>query len=225
MKNRLLRLIFTLLSASAIQAQSVINVTDISGWPDSVAIGSSSSFSVSVTYVSGIQQNFIAENLRIKYLTDKMVENDIEAENFAPPEDVFFTLGNSFDIFVQDFTFDSTNFRQGGNIVVIWPSYGGGTTSDSLIASIDGILPDSVNGVEKLLGVDLRTVWLNDRINWPALEKIDISEGVVLNSTGKLIHVINKEIAISPKQIEPGIHYFMFRSSNGKIVVFKEFIK
>ncbi len=225
MKNRLLRLIFTLLSASAIQAQSVINITDILGWPDSVEIDSSYSFSVSVTYVSGSQQNFIAQNLRIKYLTDKMVENDIDAESFAPPEDVSFTLGNSFDILVQDFTFDSTNFRQGGNIVVIWPSYIGGTTSDSLTTSVDVILPESVNGVEKLLGVDLRTVWLNDRINWPALEKIGISEGVVLNSTGKLIHVLNKEIAISPKHIEPGIHYFMFKCSNGKIVVFKEFIK
>ena len=222
MKNRLFYVAFTLLIAVNSYSQSVVNVTSITGWPSTVLIDSAYSFSVTVAYVSGVQPSFTAENLRLKYITDKMVANDIDAENFGPPEDVFFTLGNSFEIEVDDFTFDSTNFRQGGNIVVIWPSFVGGISNDSLETMVDGVFADSVNLLMKMPSIDNQSAWLNGELNWTLLESFGAERGYVIAADGKVRDTVEPNYKLFLKDLPYGLHYLVFPTRYGRVLVFKE---
>jgi hypothetical protein len=221
-KNRLFYVAFTLLIAVNSYSQSVVNVTSITGWPSTVLIDSAYSFSVTVAYVSGVQPSFTAENLRLKYITDKMVANDIDAENFGPPEDVFFTLGNSFEIEVDDFTFDSTNFRQGGNIVVIWPSFVGGISNDSLETMVDGVFADSVNLLMKMPSIDNQSAWLNGELNWTLLESFGAERGYVIAADGKVRDTVEPNYKLFLKDLPYGLHYLVFPTRYGRVLVFKE---
>ena len=203
-------------------SQSVVNVTSITGWPSTVLIDSAYSFSVTVAYVSGVQPSFTAENLRLKYITDKMVANDIDAENFGPPEDVFFTLGNSFEIEVDDFTFDSTNFRQGGNIVVIWPSFVGGFSNDSLETMVDGVFADSVNLLMKMPSIDNQSAWLNGELNWTLLESFGAEGGYIIAADGKVRDTVEPNYKLFLKDLPYGLHYLVFPTRYGRVLVFKE---
>jgi len=203
-------------------SQSVVNVTSITGWPSTVLIDSAYSFSVTVAYVSGVQPSFTAENLRLKYITDKMVANDIDAENLGPPEDVFFTLGNSFEIEVDDFTFDSTNFRQGGNIVVIWPSFVGGFSNDSLETMVDGVFADSVNLLMKMPSIDNQSAWLNGELNWTLLESFGAERGYVIAADGKVRDTVEPNYKLFLKDLPYGLHYLVFPTRYGRVLVFKE---
>ena len=222
MKNRFFYVVFTLLIAVNSYSQSVVNVTSITGWPSTVLIDSAYSFSVTVAYVSGVQPSFTAENLRLKYITDKMVANDIDAENFGPPEDVFFTLGNSFEIEVDDFTFDSTNFRQGGNIVVIWPSFVGGISNDSLETMVDGVFADSVNLLMKMPSIDNQSAWLNGELNWTLLESFGAERGYVIAADGKVRDTVEPNYKLFLKDLPYGLHYLVFPTRYGRVLVFKE---
>lgn len=222
MKNRLLHIVIALLIAVNSYSQSVVNVTSITGWPSTVTIDSSYSFSATVTYVSGVPSSFMAENLRLKYITDKMVANDIDAENFGPPEDVFFTLGNSFEIQVEDFTFDSTNFRQGGNIVVIWPSFVGGISNDSLETMVDGVFADSVNLLMKIPSIGNQSAWLDGELNWTLLESFGAERGYVIASDGKIRDTVEPNHKLFLKDLPFGLHYLVFPTRYGRVLVFKE---
>jgi hypothetical protein len=221
-KNRFFYVVFMLLIAVNSYSQSVVNVTSITGWPSTVLIDSAYSFSVTVAYVSGVQPSFTAENLRLKYITDKMVANDIDAENFGPPEDVFFTLGNSFEIEVDDFTFDSTNFRQGGNIVVIWPSFVGGFSNDSLETMVDGVFADSVNLLMKMPSIDNQSAWLNGELNWTLLESFGAEGGYIIAADGKVRDTVEPNYKLFLKDLPYGLHYLVFPTRYGRVLVFKE---
>ncbi len=202
-----------------------MNVTSVSGFPSSVNIDSVYSFSVAVTYISGTESSIFAENLRVKYLSDKMIEEGLAPGIFGPSEDIVLELNNPVEIEVDNFTFDSVNFRQGGNIVVIWPSFSGGIPNDSLQVDVQGIDPDSANNVTEFDEFNLHTVWLNEKINWQALEKFGISEGAVLSSEGKVNYRLSSGIDFNANNIQPGIYYFVFNQGNGRLLVFKEYLR
>jgi len=75
----------------------------------------------------------------------------------------------------------------------------------------------------KLNEIDLKTVWLNESINWQELERAGISKGFILDEDGKLMVSLNKNYSISPKDIKSGMHYFLFTNGKGQFLVFKEF--
>jgi hypothetical protein len=151
-----------------------------------------------------------------------MVANDIDAENFGPPEDVFFTLGNSFEIEVDDFTFDSTNFRQGGNIVVIWPYFVGGISNDSLETMVDGVFADSVNLLMKMPSIDNQSAWLNGELNWTLLESFGAERGYVIAADGKVRDTVEPNYKLFLKDLPYGLHYLVFPTRYGRVLVFKE---
>ena len=225
MKKKLFLGCFVFLFGVIIQAQNVVNVTSVSGFPSSVNIDNAYSFSVAVTYISGTEPSIFAENLRVKYLSDKMIEEGLAPGIFGPSEDVLLELNNPVEIEVDSFTFDSVNFRQGGNIVVIWPSFADGIADDSLQVAVQGVDPDSANSVMELDELNLQTVWLNEKINWQALEKFGISEGTVMSAEGKVIYRLSSGIDFNTNNIQPGIYYFVFNQGNGKLLVFKEYLR
>ena len=224
MKKKLFIGLFTLLFGLFVHAQNVVNVTSVLNFPTSVSLGDQYSFSVGLTYVSGENLTFSPEYLRLNYLTDKMIELDNEPEFLGPPHDeLIFSQNIPLAVEVNDFDFDSSNFRQGGNIVVIWPSYVGGNTNDSLSITVEGTLAETTNSAMSIQDIDLKTVWINEEINWKSLEKIGITDGLILDEQGKILYVLNKQKAITKNDIEAGLHYFVFGNGKGKFLVFKEF--
>jgi hypothetical protein len=83
-KKKLFLGCFVFLFGVIIQAQNVVNVTSVSGFPSSVNIDNAYSFSVAVTYISGTEPSIFAENLRVKYLSDKMIEDGLVPGIFGP---------------------------------------------------------------------------------------------------------------------------------------------
>ena len=225
MKKKLFIGLFVLLSGVSGKAQSVVNVTSVVGFPLSVILDSAYSFSAIVTYVSGSGSTIFAENLRLKYQTDKMVEEGLTPGIFGPSQDILFELNVPEEIEVNNFTFDPVNFRQGGNIVVIWPSFADGISDDSLQVELQGIDADSTNSVMELDELNLQTVWFKEKINWQAFEKLGISEGYVLSAEGKLIFTLSSGIDFDKAKIQSGIYYFIFNQGDGKLLVFKEHLR
>lgn len=223
MKKKCIVGMFALVCSIFVHAQNVVNVTSVINFPASISLGDQYSFAVGLTYVSGENSTFSPEYLRLKYLTDKMIEENNEPEFLGPFHDeLIFSQNVPLTIDVNDFEFDSLNFRQGGNIVVIWPSYVGGNTDDSLSISVDGALPAASNGIMDLQDVDLKTIWINEAINWQALEKAGVSDGFLLDAQGKILGVLSKDLILTKKDIKAGLHFFVFGNGKGKFVVFKE---
>lgn len=225
MKKKLFLASFALFFGMFVKAQNVVNVTSLTGFPANATFDSTYSFSVGVTYISGSGPTIFAENLRLKYLSDKMIEDGLAPGIFGPSQDVLLELNNPLEIEVDEFTFDSSEFRQGGNIVVIWPSFAGNTPSDSLLTTVQGIDPNNTNGVMHIDGMDLQTIWLNGKINWDALAEFGISEGSLLSVDGKEMCKLHPNIDFNANRISTGIYYFIFNQGNGKLLVFKEYVR
>lgn len=225
MKKKLFLGCFIFLFGIIGKTQNVVNVTSVIGFPATANFDSNYSFSVAVTYTSGMMPTIFAENLRLKYLSDKMIEDGLAPGIFCASQDVSLELNNPTEIEVDEFTFDTSEFRQGGNIVVIWPSFNGGVATDSLQTLVQGIHSDSVNGVFNLAELGLPSIWLNGEINWQALEKVGISEGSLLSIDGKEICRLQSNIDFNTNHIQPGIYYFVFNQGNRKLLVFKEYLR
>ena len=225
MKKKLFLAYFAFLFGTLVKAQNVVNVTSLTGFPASANFDSTYSFTVAVTYISGTGPTIFAENLRLKYLSDKMIEDGLAPGIFDPSQDVLLELNNPLEIEVDDFNFDSSEFRQGGNIVVIWPSFAGNTPSDSLQTTVQGIDSNNTNGVMNLSGMKLQSICFNGKINWDALEKAGISEGSLISVNGKEMCKLYPNIDFDTNQIPTGIYYFVFNQGNGKLLVFKEYLR
>jgi hypothetical protein len=76
-----------------------------------------------------------------------------------------------------------------------------------------------------LSGMKLQSIWLNGKINWDALEKAGISEGSLISVNGKEMCKLYPNIDFDTNQIPTGIYYFVFNQGNGKLLVFKEYLR
>ncbi len=203
-------------------AQSVVNVTAVQGFPGVLVIGQSYDLVIDLSYVSGNQPVFVEDNLRIKYLTDKMVENGLDAANMGGPLDVSIQLGETLEIEIWDFDVVEEQFRVGGNIVVIWPSYNGNVPTDSLTLELQATESQGVAGLEKILP-QMQNFWMRSEIEKEAFEELCIKNAWIMDAMGKVIWSISAGQQWDSRLWSSGVYYLSFADQQGRVFTYKAF--
>jgi len=203
-------------------AQSVVNVTAVQGFPDILVIGQSYDLVVELSYVSGGQPVFVDDHLRIKYLTDKMVEDGLDAEIMSGPLEVSIALGETLEINIEDFDVVAEQFRVGGNIVVIWPSYNGNAPTDSLTLELQASESQGVTGLEKVLP-QMQNFWLRSTIDQSAFEKLSIQNAWISDAMGRVLCSIKPDQQWNSSLWPSGIYYLSFADYQGRMFTYKAF--
>lgn len=113
-----------LLWASFSIAQPNISVVAVEGFENPVDYSSVSGTGVNLTLtLFNDDDDTEANDLSILYLTEEMILN-AQAPGILVPEQLIEIAGQSnIQLPVNDFQITTQQFRVGGNIVVIWPSY------------------------------------------------------------------------------------------------------
>jgi len=213
--------VFICLYVSGI-AQSVVNVTSVQGFPDVLIIGQSYDLVIGLSYESGNQPIFYEDNLRIKFLTDKMVENGLDAANMGGPLDVSIQLGETLEIEIWDFDVVEEQFRVGGNIVVIWPSYNGNVPADSLTLELQATESQGIAGLEKILP-QMQNFWLRSEIEKAAFEELCIKNAWISDAMGKVVLSISADQRWDSRLWTSGIYYLSFADQQGRVFTYKAF--
>jgi hypothetical protein len=213
--------VFISLCLSSI-GQSLVNVTSVQGFPDVLVIGQSYNLVVGLSYVSGGQPVFSEDNLRIKYLTDKMIEDGLDAAHMGAPLDVNIALGETLEVEIWDFDVLEEQFRVGGNIVVIWPSYNGNPPSDTLLLELQATDSQGVMGLQKVLP-EMQKFWVNSEIEKKEFDALAIQNAWISDAMGKVICTIAPNRQWDNNLWPAGIYYLSITDRQGRFFTYKAF--
>lgn len=115
-------------------AQNVVRVTALTGFndPSQYNFVAGAVYDLTATMVLEEGDDDFEENITLLYITDKMVDDGTPAATLVPETIYIMEQGIPLEVPVPDYGITPANFRVGGNIVVIWPSY-----SDPTIDSLE----------------------------------------------------------------------------------------
>lgn len=145
---------FCLLFQPSLFAQEIIRATALNGFddPSQYNFVGGATYDLTVTLVNDSDDDDFLEDLSVLYLTDKMIDEATPPAVLVPEAIVSVLALGTIDLPVTDFPINPNNFRVGGNIVVIWPSYSA-PAIDSLQINVnvaDTIILGINNRLEKL---------------------------------------------------------------------------
>jgi hypothetical protein len=116
-----------LLSAlgTPLMAQNVVRVTGLVGFddPSQYNFVAGATYDLTATMVLEEGDDGFEENITLLYLTDKMIDEATPPATLVPEAIYIMEQGIPLDVPVPGYGITPANFRVGGNIVVIWPSY------------------------------------------------------------------------------------------------------
>lgn len=119
-------------------AQNVVRVTGLVGFddPSQYNFVAGATYDLTATMILDEGDDDFEENITLLYITDKMVDDGTPAATLVPEAIYIMEQGVPLDVPVPDYGITPANFRVGGNIVVIWPSYAD-PTIDSLEINVN----------------------------------------------------------------------------------------
>ena len=111
--------------ATSVQGQNVVRVTGLVGFddPSQYSFLAGTTYDLTATMVLEEGDDDFEENITLLYLTDKMIDEATPPATLVPEAIYIMDVGVPLDVPVPGFGITPSNFRIGGNIVVIWPSY------------------------------------------------------------------------------------------------------
>ena len=195
---------------------------ELNCFPDVLIIGDSYDLVVGVTYESGALPVFSDDNLRIKYITDKMLENGLDAGNMGGPQDVTIQLGETVELEIWNFDILNEQFRTGGNIVVIWPSYGVEAPTDSLTLELQATESQGIAAIEKALP-QMRNFWASSEISQEAFDELSIQNAWISGSDGRVICAILPNQSWNRESWPSGVYFLSIADKSGRIFTHKAF--
>jgi hypothetical protein len=200
--------------------QSVVSVTSVQGFPAILNIGQSYDLAVEVSYESGVAPVFVEDNLSINYLTDKMIENGNDAAQMGGPQEVSIPLGESLLLDVWDFDVIEEQFREGGNIVVIWPSYNGNVPNDSLMLELQTSESQGVTGLKNTSSL-MRKFWTSSKIDREDFDALSIQNAWISDAMGNVICAIAVDRQWDSSAWPTGVYYLSFADYKGRMFTYK----
>lgn len=148
---RILFFLLCLVLQSSLNAQEIIRATALTGFddPSQYNFVSGADYDLTVTLVNDSDDDDFQEDLSVLYLTDKMIDDATPPATLVPEAIVTVPALQTIDLPVLNFQIQPNNFRVGGNIVVIWPSYSA-PAIDSLNINVN-VADTSVVGINNQL--------------------------------------------------------------------------
>lgn len=203
--------VFLLGVAGFVNAQlSVTNVTGFENPVDYSFVGGNLYLQVTVYNSDDTPET---EDVTIMYLTDQMDVYSSPAEELIPQTYMNIPGLGSSTYPVPSFDVTPEQFRVGGNIVVIWPSFSG-ICDDSLIVNVT--VNDTLTaGYKKFFSDDdvRREVLRMLHQNLPLAPEIDYVE--VFDTRGRLLRTYSGDAICGPADLPNGILFIRVYTSAG----------
>jgi hypothetical protein len=205
-----------LLAPLSLCAQNVLKVNAVDFPPlveyDFVS-GANYDIQVTLFYESG--DAVLTEDVTIMFQTDKMVQESQPPEEFIPEQIVNIPLGGYQVLIADNFPFQPSDFRVGGNIVVIWPSFSDPAV-DSLQTTVE--VSDTLStGEEKVLETQLLQALKSGQLNAQWLNDQGIRGCQLIGIDGKAIRLDDWNSKGHPN----GYYLFVYPGNNQKLHVIK----
>lgn len=208
--------LLALLAPLSLGAQNILKVNSVNMPPlveyDFVA-GANYDIQVELFYESG--DAVLTEDVTIMFQTDKMVQESQPPEVFIPEQTVNMPLGGYQILTADNFPFQPSDFRVGGNIVVIWPSYSD-TTTDSLQTTVD-VSDTLLTGFDKAQESLIMQALKSGQMNAQWLQNQGIRGCHLMGIDGKAIRLEDWNTGIYPA----GYYLFMYPDSQQNLRVIK----
>lgn len=208
---------------SSVSAQDIIRVAALSGFDDLSQYNfvGGESYDLTVTLVNDNLVNDFLEDLSVLYLTDKMIDDATPPEVLVPQAIVAIpALGNT-DLPVSDFPINPNNFRVGGNIVVIWPSYSA-PAIDSL--NIDVNVADTIAlGTNNQLEALAKSQFSMKNFNSAPFFAAGVKKLWLVASDGRTIEDFTQDSTIDLAQHKAGFYMLCMVDKQGRLFVVKQY--
>lgn len=220
---RNLILIFCLLVQYSLHAQEIIRATALSGFddPSQYNFVAGATYDLTVTLVNDSDDDDFLEDLEILYLTDKMIDDATPPEILVPQAIVAVPALGTIDLPVLNYPINPNNFRVGGNIVVIWPSYSA-PAIDSLAINVN-VADTSVVGINNNLETLAKLQFSMKHFDSAPFFEAGVKKMWLVSSDGKTIADFKQDSTIDLSQHKAGFYMLCMVDNQGRLFVVKQY--
>lgn len=220
---RTLVLLLCLVVQTSAMAQEIIRATALTGFeePSEYNFVGGETYDLSVTLFNEDPTDEFQEDLSVLYLTDKMIDDATPPEILVPEAIVTVPALGTVDLPVADFPINPNNFRVGGNIVVIWPSYSA-PAIDSLPINVD-VADTIILGLNNPLENIAQSQFSMKLINSTPFFEAGVKKLWLVAADGRTIADFNEESVVDLSIHKSGFYMLCIIDKKGKLFVVKQF--
>ncbi len=220
---RNLILILCLLFQSSLYSQEIIRTVALTGFddPSQYNFVAGANYDLAVTLLNESDDDDFEEDLTILYLTDKMIDDATAPEVLVPQAIVFVPALGTTDLPVNDYPINPNNFRVGGNIVVIWPSYSA-PAIDSLNINVN-VADTSVVGLNDELETLAKSQFSMKHFESAPFFEAGVKKLWLVASDGRTIADFKAETEIDLSQHKAGFYMLCMVDKQGRLFVVKHY--
>jgi hypothetical protein len=215
--------ILCLVFQTSLHSQEIIRAVALTGFEDPCEYNfvAGVNYDLAVTLLNESDDDDFEENLTILYLTEKMIDDATPPEILVPEAIVSVSPLNSIDLPVLDFPINPNNFRVGGNIVVIWPSYSA-PAIDSLNINVN-VADTSVVGINDELQTLAKAQFSMKHFESAPFFEAGVKKLWLVASDGRTIADFKAETEIDLSQHKAGFYMLCMIDKQGRLFVVKHY--
>lgn len=204
------------------KSQNFIRTIGLSGFDNpseyNFLAGAEYDLFVTVKYEAGDDPVFI-DDITIMYITDKMIDDGTGSLELIPEIPVNIPLGETDDLFRPNFEINPNNFRVGGNIVVIWPSYSV-PPLDSLLYELE--VSDTLGtGIRHDLETQARIQFASKKLIAGTFYSLGIKSMTLYGIDGQKLCALKPNTEFDLSSLPKGYYLLSFIDPEGKWYVVK----
>lgn len=220
---RNLILIFCLAIQSTLYSQEIIRAIALIGFddPSQYNFVGGATYDLTVTLVNDSDDDDFEEDLSVLYLTEKMIDDATPPEILVPQALVAIPALGTIDLPVLNYPVNPNNYRVGGNIVVIWPSYSA-PAIDSLAINVN-VADTSVVGINNELEKLANMQFSLKNFEGAPFFKSGVKKLWLVNSEGKTVADFKPHTTVDISQYKAGFYMLCIVDKQGRLFVVKQY--
>lgn len=220
---RNLILIFCLALQSSLYSQEIIRAVALTGFddPSQYNFVAGINYDLVVTLNNDSDDDDFEEDLSVLYLTDKMIADATPPDVLVPQSLVSVLALGSVNLPVLDYPINPNNFRVGGNIVVIWPSYSA-PAIDSLIINVN-VADTSVVGLNDALETLVKSQFSLKNLNSAPFFEAGVKKLWLVASDGRTVADFKQQATVDISQYKAGFYMLCMIDKQGRLFVVKQY--
>lgn len=216
-------IIFCLLFQPSLYAQEIIRATALTGFddPSEYNFVGGATYNLAVTLLNESDDDEFQEDLSILYLTDKMINDATPPATLVPEAIVTVPPLGTIDLPVAGYPIDPNNFRVGGNIVVIWPSYSS-PAIDSLQINVN-VADTIILGLNNQLETLAKSQFSMKALNSTSFFDAGVKKLWLVASDGKTIADFKQGTIVDLSHHQAGFYMLCMVDKKGRLFVVKHY--
>lgn len=216
-------IIFCLLFQPSLYAQEIIRATALNGFddPSQYNFVGGATYDLTVTLVNDSDDDDFQEDLSVLYLTDKMIDDLTPPATLVPEAIVTVSALGTVNLPVTDFPINPNNFRVGGNIVVIWPSYSA-PAIDSLQINVN-VADTIILGLNNPLETLAKSQFSMKNLNSTPFFEAGVKKLWLVAADGRTIADFKQGGAVDLSHHQAGFYMLCMVDKQGRLFVVKQY--